>query len=63
MNPRLRKLVGSLAMLAFLFVWVVVALSLADRLPTHWLAQLAFFIVAGLGWGLPLIPLMRWMNR
>lgn len=63
MTPRLRKLLGSLAILAFLFAWIAAALALADRLPAHWLAQLAFFLVAGLGWGLPLIPLMKWMNR
>jgi hypothetical protein len=25
--------------------------------------KLVFFAVAGLAWGLPLLPLMTWMNR
>jgi hypothetical protein len=63
MNPRLKKLIGSLAMLVFLFVYVAAALAVADHLPAHWAAQLVFYAIVGTAWGLPLIPLMKWMNR
>ena len=63
MNPRLKKLLGSLAMLVFLFVYVAAALAVADHLPAHWAAQLVFYAFVGTAWGLPLIPLMKWMNR
>ena len=63
MSPSLRKLVGMVAILAFLFGWVVGALAIADYLPKHPAAALIFFLVAGLGWGLPLFPLLSWMNR
>jgi hypothetical protein len=63
MNPRLKKLIGSLAMLVFLFVYVAAALAVADHLPAHWAAQLLFYAGVGTAWGLPLIPLMKWMNR
>ena len=29
----------------------------------HWAVQLAFYLVAGLGWGVPILPLLSWMNR
>jgi hypothetical protein len=63
MNPRLKKLIGTLAMLVFLFAYVVAALAVADHLPGHWAVQLAYYVVVGTAWGLPLIPLMKWMNR
>lgn len=63
MNPRLKKLIGSIAILVFLFFYVVAVITIGDHIPTHWAAQLAFFGIAGIAWGLPLIPLMKWMNR
>ena len=63
MGPRLRKLVGSLGVIAFLIAYIVLAVTLADRLPDNRLAQLLFFVVAGTAWGLPLLPLFTWMER
>ena len=63
MPARLRKLIGLPAVLLFLAAYVAAAVWIADRLPDHWLADLVFFAVAGLAWGVPLIPLFKWMNR
>ena len=63
MPPRLRKLVGSVAVLAFLATYVAVAVTLADRLPDNLLVQLTYFVVVGTAWGLPLLPLIAWMQR
>ena len=63
MGPRLRKLIGSLAVLAFLAAYIAVAVTLADRLPDNRLVQLAYFVVVGTAWGLPLFPLIAWMQR
>ncbi len=63
MPTRLRKLLGSLAILAFLFFYVGVATKLADLVPDLWWAKLLFFLLAGTLWGAPLIPLISWMNR
>jgi hypothetical protein len=63
MPPRLRKLIGSVAVLAFLAVYIAVAVTLADRLPDNRLVQLAYFVVVGTAWGLPLLPLIAWMQR
>ena len=62
MSARTRKFLGSIAILAFLGVYVGAVALLAERLPTTWWVQLVYFVVAGTGWGVPLIPLIRWMN-
>jgi hypothetical protein len=63
MTARTRKLIGSMAIIAFLGLYVAAVAILAESLPPHWGAQLAFFVVAGVAWGAPLIPLIAWMNR
>ena len=62
MPARVRKLIGGIAMLAFLFFYVVVAVAIADHLPDQWAAKLVFFVAAGMLWGVPLLPLIKWMN-
>jgi hypothetical protein len=63
MNPRIRKLVGMLAMLVFLFFYVVLAIAIAARLPDHPAVSLLYFAIVGVAWGVPLFPLLSWMNR
>ena len=63
MPARLRKLIGLFAILGFLALYVVVAVAIGERLPDHWLAQVAFYGIVGTAWGVPLFPLIRWMNR
>lgn len=63
MSPRVRKLVGSLAMLAYLFAYIVIAVAIADHLPDSFMARLLYFSVVGTVWGVPLYPLFVWMNR
>lgn len=62
MSPRIRKLVGMLLMLAFLLVYVVIAVAVAGYLPKHPAVSLIYFAVVGVAWGLPLFPLLKWMN-
>jgi hypothetical protein len=63
MSARVRKLIGSLAILVFLAAYVSGAVLLADHLPAGRLVQFAYFAAAGVLWGAPLAPLIRWMNR
>lgn len=63
MNARTRKLIGSMAIVGFLGLYVVAVSTLAERLPPGRVVQLVFFVVAGVAWGLPLLPLIWWMNR
>jgi hypothetical protein len=63
MSPRLRKFIGMVTILVFLLVYITVVASLGDEVPKHWAAQLAYYGVFGTFWGVPLFPLIRWMNR
>ena len=63
MSQHTRKLVGSLAILAFLAAYIGVAIVVAEVVPAFWPAKLAYFLVVGVAWGAPLIPLLSWMNR
>jgi hypothetical protein len=63
MPTRLRKLVGGVGMLAFLFFYVGVMVAIADHLPDQWAVKLVFFVLAGTLWGVPLLPLITWMNK
>ena len=63
MSARLRKLIGLFGILGFLAAYVAGVTMVADHVPKHWAAQTAFYLVAGLAWGLPILPLISWMNR
>ena len=66
MNARTRKLVGAAAMLTFVIVYALVAMALADSRPVNEAPELwrtAVYVVLGLVWVLPLMPLIVWMER
>jgi predicted membrane channel-forming protein YqfA (hemolysin III family) len=60
---RLRKLIGAFAVMAVLFAWIWAFTSLYDRLPANRFVHLVYFVVLGVGWVLPVIPLITWMGR
>lgn len=65
MRRRTRKLVGTIVALAFVLVYGPVAMALAEsRIQTAppWVQTISY-IVLGLAWILPLMPLIRWMER
>ncbi len=62
MPTRLRKLLGSAGVVGFLLAYIWSVAVLADRVPAQPWAQTLFFAAAGVLWGVPLIPLIRWMN-
>lgn len=47
----------------FLAAYIWAATAISDRLPDNMAVKLVFFGVAGVGWGLPILPLLSWMNR
>lgn len=65
MSVRIRKFIGTIALLALVIVWALLAMALAQSALTNingWVATL-FYVVAGLGWVLPAMPLISWMAR
>ena len=63
MNPRLRKLIGLFGILAFLLLYIGLVVRVAEFVPNHGPLQFAFFALAGVCWGVPILPLLTWMNR
>jgi Protein of unknown function (DUF2842) len=65
MKIRTRKLFGTIALLILAAVWSLMGMVVAQ---TPWLAnsgvlQAVFYVVAGLGWVLPAMPIVSWMLR
>jgi len=64
MAIRLRKLIGTLALLVLVIVWALLAMAFA-QFPTiresAWLSGL-YYVVAGMGWVLPAMPIIKWMS-
>jgi len=65
MQVRTRKLIGTVVLLVFLaaYALAVAGISAGRITIASPLAQLAFFVVAGLAWVLPAGLLIRWMQR
>lgn len=63
MGARTRRFIAAVATLAFLAFYVWLAVVIADRLPDNFWIDLIFYPIAGIAWGLPLIPLLRWAER
>ena len=65
MSIRARKFVGTIALLVLVSVWALLAMAFAQSVLTNingFVATL-YYIVAGLGWVLPAMPLISWMAR
>jgi hypothetical protein len=65
MSVRVRKLIGTVALFALVIVWALVAMAVAQFPPifnSPWIAG-AYYIIAGIGWVLPAMPLVKWMLK
>ena len=65
MKIRTRKLIGAFALLALVTVWSLTAMALAQSVLTdvNGLVAVIYYVVAGLGWVLPAMLLVRWMAK
>lgn len=65
MGMRLRKLIGTVAMLLFIITYALFAMAVAEGRITEApkLVQTLAYIVLGLIWIVPLMPLVRWMAK
>ena len=65
MPIRQRKLIGAVVLIALVVCWSLVAMALAQlpAIKANKLVEVIYYVVAGLGWVLPAMPLIRWMSR
>jgi hypothetical protein len=65
MTIRTRKFFGTIALLLLALVWSLTGMALA-QLPvvanSGWL-QAIYYVVVGMGWVLPAMPIVSWMSR
>jgi len=65
MSMRTRKLIGGIALILLVIVWALLAMAFAQVPAIFENAVVAFvyYVLAGLGWVLPAMPLVSWMAR
>jgi Protein of unknown function (DUF2842) len=65
MRKRTRKLIGAMVMVVFVCVYALVAMALAQGRITEAgpLWQTLWYAFLGLFWVVPLLPLIKWMER
>ena len=64
MPIRIRKLIGGVALIILVVTWALVAMALAQLpvIKANGLVEVIYYVVAGLGWVLPAMPLIKWMS-
>jgi hypothetical protein len=64
MPIRLRKFIGTILLLVLVIVWALVAMALAQAPAIHdnAIASIAYYVIAGIGWVLPAMPIVSWMS-
>lgn len=65
MSIRTRKLIGAVALILLVTIWSLVAMAVAQFpvVKANGVVEFIYFMVAGLVWILPAMPLIRWMVR
>lgn len=65
MTIRVRKFIGAIALMVLVTVWAFAAMAIAQFPPifNNRAIALIYYALAGIGWVLPAMPLVRWMSR
>jgi hypothetical protein len=65
MTIRTRKFLGTIALLLLALIWSLMGMALAQMpfLAESGILQAIFYVVAGMGWVLPAMPIVSWMSR
>jgi hypothetical protein len=65
MTIRTRKFLGAIALLVLVVVWSLLGMA-AAQMPiiagSGWW-QAIYYVVVGIGWVLPAMPIISWMSR
>lgn len=64
MQARLRKLIGAVALFVLVIGWALIAMAVAQfpAIRDNTILSVIYYVVAGLGWVLPAMPLVSWMS-
>ena len=65
MRKSIRKLIGTVVLLVFVMTYALIAMALAEGriLQAPEAVKVTAYIVLGLAWVLPVMPLIRWMEK
>ncbi|HEY6024265.1 MAG TPA: DUF2842 domain-containing protein [Pseudolabrys sp.] len=65
MSVRIRKFVGTVGLLVLVCTWGLLAMALAQSVLTdiNGLVAAIYYVIAGLGWVVPAMPLISWMAK
>jgi hypothetical protein len=65
MPIRIRKLIGAVALLVLVVSWSLAAMAIAQApvIKANGLVEALYYVLSGLGWVLPAMPIIRWMSR
>jgi hypothetical protein len=65
MPVRLRKFIGAILLITLVVTWALVAMALAQApvIKANGVIEVIYYVVAGIAWVLPAMPLVRWMSR
>jgi hypothetical protein len=65
MPLRFRKFIGAIALFALVTAWALVAMALAQvpAIRDNAIASTLYYVVAGVGWVVPAMPVVAWMSR
>ncbi len=63
MSLRTRKLIGAMALIILVLAWALIAMAVAQfpAVKANKFLESVYYVVIGLGWVLPAMPLVRWM--
>lgn len=64
MPVRLRKFLGAIALFVLVIVWALIAMAVAQfpAIRDNNVLSIFYYVIAGLGWILPAMPLVSWMS-
>jgi uncharacterized membrane protein YozB (DUF420 family) len=65
MAMRWRKLLGAIMLIVLLLTWVLLAMVIAQStaVKANGIIEVIYYVLAGIGWVLAAMPLIRWMSR
>ena len=65
MPIQLRKFIGAILLILLVVTWALLAMAFAQSplVKANGVMEVLYYVVAGLGWVLPAMPIVKWMSR